>query len=102
MRPRWLGGFLKIVGVCLAYLLPLFWLWNAVGYPEAFGVEVATHGKAALFDLWRHSFRLLDRGESLDLVTFAYMWLAVAGPVLWFVWICLTSRQSGSHSKRDD
>lgn len=76
---------LLIAGLTLGYMIPLFWLWSATNFPDSFGVVIKVHGKAGLLEEWWYSYLLLNRPNALDLATFAYMWLPIAGLIGWVI-----------------
>src|SRR5438067_12685369 len=74
---------LEILGVAVAYILPLLLLWSATGFPDSLGVHISTHGKSRLLENWYYSSLLLRRHSLLDLITFLYMWAPILGLVGW-------------------
>jgi hypothetical protein len=85
---------LRIVFVVVAYMVPLFWLWQRTGFPDALDVHITAHGKAGLFENWWYSYLLIERHRIWDLVTFAYMWAAVVAVVIWLERSFLADRRA--------
>ena len=92
-QSRWRDA-LKTIVVVLLYLIPLFWLWSRTGYPDNLGVHITAHGKAGLLENWWYSYLLLERHQLWDIVTFAYMWTAVAAIIGWVIWALMQDRKA--------
>ena len=73
----------KTILFVLAYMIPLFWLWNRTDFPDSFGIHITAHGKVGLTESWYYSYLLLERHRILDVVTFIYMWVVIVGFVGW-------------------
>ena len=74
--PRWRRN-LVVLGVMLAYMAPLMWLWTMDSYPEGFGVHLAGSGRAIFVGKYWYSYLLAERHHPLDLIIFAYMWIGL-------------------------
>ena len=70
-------GNVKIVVGVVAYMLPLFWLWRLIGFPEASSIHITAHGRAGLIENWWYSYLLIQRHRPLDVLCFAYMWAGI-------------------------
>jgi hypothetical protein len=68
----------------VAYAIPLEILWTKCRYPDSLGVQITDHGKAGMLEKWWYSYLLIQRHRPLDVATFAYMWLPIAGLIGWF------------------
>jgi len=90
-KGKWRQALLTIGGV-IAYMIPLFWLWSSVGWPESFGITITAHGKAGLLENWYYSYLLVERPSLIDDVTYLYMWAPIAGLIGWFGWKQYRSR----------
>jgi hypothetical protein len=84
---------LRVFAGVIAYMIPLFWLWNRTDFPDGLGVHITAHGKVGLLENWWYSYLLVERHRPWDLVTFAYMWAVVAGFVAWIGWALWRDRQ---------
>jgi len=73
----------KTIIFTLAYMVPLFWLWSRTDFPDSLGVHITAHGNAGLLENWFYSYLLLERHRVLDDLTFLYMWMPVAGLILY-------------------
>jgi len=93
------GRWWKILLATLAYLIPLFWLWERVNFPDSLGVQIAAHGRVGLLENWYYSYLLLGRHRFLDIVTFAYMW---APPVGYVGWLTIPSLKRANFSLYSD
>ncbi|MXP30098.1 hypothetical protein GRI58_14915 [Porphyrobacter algicida] len=83
---------LVLIGGTIAYMVPLFWLWGKAHFPDSFGIVIDAHGRAGLLEEWWYSYLLLNRPNAIDLVTFAYMWLPVAGLIGWVIYKQLSTK----------
>jgi hypothetical protein len=79
------GRWWKVLLATLAYMIPLFVLWDRTNYPDSLGVQITAHGKAGFLENWYYSYLLLQRHRALDVLTFAYMWAPIVGYVGWLV-----------------
>lgn len=78
------GSWWKVLLGTLAYMIPLFWLWNRTDYPDSLGVTITAHGKAGLLENWYYSYLLVERHRVMDDLTFLYMWAPILGLIAWF------------------
>ncbi|MEO6152867.1 MAG: hypothetical protein ABIT09_05085 [Croceibacterium sp.] len=85
---------LRVIGVTLAYMLPLLWLWAKVDFPDSVGLDITAHGEGGLIESWWYSYLLLERHTMLDIVTFAYMWAGVVAIIAWIVLPIWRSRKA--------
>ena len=80
---NWKTWFVAL-GSSLAYMIPLEMLWTKSSFPDSFGVHITAHGQTGLLENWWYSYLLIQRHRLVDVATFAYMWLPVAGVAAWF------------------
>jgi hypothetical protein len=73
----------KTILFSIAYMIPLFWLWNSTDFPDSLGIHITAHGKTGLLENWYYSYLLLQRHRLIDVVTFIYMWAIVVGFLVW-------------------
>lgn len=73
----------KTILCSIAYMIPLFWLWDNTGFPDSLGIHITAHGKIGLLENWYYSYLLLERHHFLDVVTFIYMWAVIVGFLAW-------------------
>ena len=73
----------KTILFCLAYMIPLFWLWTGTDFPDSLGIHITAHGRVGLLENWYYSYLLLQRHHVLDIITFIYMWSIVIGFIGW-------------------
>jgi len=78
---------LAVIGITIAYMIPLFWLWTETGWPEKFGIRIVAYGKAGLFENWYYSYLLLRRPSLINDFTFGYMWAPILGFAGWLAWV---------------
>ena len=90
---RWREA-LKVFAIVVPYMIPLFSLWNKTGFPDDLGVHIAAHGKAGVIESWWYSYLLIEMHRFWDVVTFIYMWAAVAGFLIWVVTLVVADRRS--------
>jgi len=79
---KWRKWFLTLCGT-VAYMVPLVIFWTKCDYPDSLGVQITAHGKAGVFEKWWYSYLLIERHRPLDVITFAYMWIPIAGFAGW-------------------
>ncbi len=93
LKDRWRKAWPILLGA-FVYMIPLFWMWHKVDYPDSFGVHFHEHGKAGLLESWWYSYLLLERHRIWDVVTFIDMWSVIVGGVWWIVWTYLRNRKA--------
>lgn len=84
---------LKIIAAVAVYMVPFFWMKEAVNYPDSFGVHITAHGKAGAIEAWWYSYLLLERPNVRDLALFAYMWVPIVGSLALFTWKAIGARR---------
>lgn len=82
-KTNWRSWWMTVL-CTLAYMIPLFWLWIHIDFPDSLGVHITAHGRAGLLENWYYSYLLVERHHILDDVAFAYMWAPIVGLVGWF------------------
>src|SRR5262249_664736 len=83
----------KTILFSLAYMIPLFWLWDRTGFPDSLGIHISAHGKTGVLEDWYYSYLLIERHTVLDIVTFLYMCAVVVGFAAWATLSWLKKRQ---------
>ncbi len=90
-KRKWRQALITLAAT-LGYMIPLFWLWTDIRWPESFGITIAARGRVGLFENWYYSYLLLKRPNLIDDFTFLYMWAPVVGFLAWIGWGLYTGR----------
>ena len=93
----WRQNLTIIVGT-VAYMIPLFWLWDRDGYPDGLGVHITAHGKVGMIENWWYSYLLVERHQGLDIALFLYMWAPLLAVIGYFAWPALRKIRGSNFS----